>query len=54
MLRCGADGAGDNKRKFPEQYRDVWKDHEMVKEAQAHAERLKANLATDELVANAA
>ena len=43
---------GDNKRRFPEQYRDVWKDEAMLKEAQAHAEQLKATL--PELVANAA
>ena len=51
-MSCNA--AGENKRKFPEKYRDVWRDHEMLEQAQAHSERLRATLSADEHVANAA
>ena len=33
--------AGENKREFPDKYRDVWRDAHVLEEAHAHAARLK-------------
>jgi len=34
---------GENKREFPDKYRDVWRDAHVLEEAHAHAARLKQN-----------
>ncbi len=49
-VRC----AGDTKRAFPETYRDVWPEAELLAEAAAEARRLGAPVDIQNQVANTA